>query len=92
MGLYRRLLRYLRPYRGRFLVALICMWLAAIFSGFTIIMALPLMGKVLSPEPVALFEVKEPGVEDKIIPDYIIKLQKSWKGKAQEKLLYCYFC
>lgn len=90
MELYRRLLRYLKPYKGRFLVALVCMWFAAIFSGFTIIMALPLMGKVLSPEPIALFEVKEPGVEEEVIPDYIIKLQKSWKGKVQEKLLYFY--
>ncbi len=90
MGLYRRLLRYLRPYKGRFLVALICMWFAAIFSGFTLVTGLPLMGKVLSPKPVALFEVKEPGIEEEFIPDYIVKLQKSWKGKAREKLLYFY--
>lgn len=92
MGLYRRLLKYLRPYKGRFLVALFCMWLAAIFSGFTLVTGLPLIGKVLSPEPIALFEIKEPGVEEEIIPDYdyIVKLQKSWKGKAREKLLYFY--
>ena len=90
MELYRRLLRYLRPYKGRFLVALICMWFAAIFSGFTLLTGLPLMGKVLSPKPLALFEVKEPGIEEEFIPDYIVKLQKSWKGKAREKLLYFY--
>ncbi|MBU4128929.1 hypothetical protein KJ582_02305, partial [bacterium] len=90
MELYRRLLRYLRPYRGRFLVALICMGFTAIFSGFTLVTGLPLMGKVLSPEPIALFEVKEPGIEEEFIPDYIVKLQKSWKGKARQKLLHFY--
>ena len=90
MELYRRLLKYLRPYKRRFLVALICMWLAAIFSGFTLVTGLPLMGKVLSPEPIALFEVKEPGIEEELVPDYIVKLERSWKGKAQERLLYFY--
>ncbi len=90
MGLYRRLLKYVKPYTGRFLIALFCMQLAAIFSGFTLIMALPLMGKVLSPKPIALFEVKEAGAKEEIAPDYIVRLQKSWKGKAQEKLLHFY--
>ncbi len=90
MGLYRRLLRYLRPYKGRFLVALICMWFAAIFAGFTLVTGLPLMGKVLSPEPIALFDVKELGVKEELVPDYIAKLERSWKGRAQEKLLYFY--
>ena len=89
MGLYSRLLGYLRPYKGRFLVALICMWLAALFSGFTLTMALPLMGKVLSPKPIALFEEKE-RVKEGIAPDYIKRLEESWKGKAQEKLLDFY--
>ncbi|MCG2677773.1 hypothetical protein L6386_04375, partial [bacterium] len=92
MELYRRLLKYLGPYKGRFLVALFCMWLVAIFSGLTISMAIPLMGKVLSPKPVALFEVTEPEVKEGVLPEYeyIVKLQKSWKGKAQEKLIYFY--
>jgi subfamily B ATP-binding cassette protein MsbA len=68
------------------------MWLVAIFSGLTIPMAIALMGKVLSPKPVALFEVTEPEVKEGVLLEYeyIVKLQKSWKGKAQEKLIYFY--
>jgi subfamily B ATP-binding cassette protein MsbA len=66
------------------------MWLVALFSGFTVTMALPLMGKVLSPKPLALFEVEGPSIEDEVIPEYIVDLKEGWKGKLQEQLLYFY--
>ena len=45
---YLRLLRFVRPYLGKFLLATVCMAFSALFDGVTLAMIVPLADKVLT--------------------------------------------
>lgn len=50
MELYLRLLRFLKPYKGRFAAAVICMVLFSFFNLLSLSAVIPLMERVLVPE------------------------------------------
>lgn len=82
MGLYRRLLKYLKPYKGRFLLALLCMLMVAVFSGLSLTMIVPLVGKVLSPSEEI---VSDPG--PKVSPQVSANVERpSSKGSYLSRL------
>jgi subfamily B ATP-binding cassette protein MsbA len=70
------------------------MWLVAIFSAVSLGLTLPLIGKVLSPKPMALFAEKPaPAVAKEVLPSQIEEIEKikeSFKAKAQKNLLALY--
>jgi len=43
VGGYRRLIRYLSPYRGTFAASLLCMVLAALFDAFSLVLLIPFL-------------------------------------------------
>jgi subfamily B ATP-binding cassette protein MsbA len=45
---YLKLLRFIKPYRGRFILAIVCMAFSALFDGISLAMIVPLSDKVLS--------------------------------------------
>ena len=45
---YLKLLRFIKPYKGRFVIAIVCMVFSTIFDGISLAMIVPLSDKVLS--------------------------------------------
>ena len=45
---YLKLLRFIKPYKGHFFVAMVCMGFSAVFDGVSMAMLLPLLDKVLT--------------------------------------------
>ncbi len=54
MHLYLRLLRFIRPYLGIFVVALFCMILFTIFSGFSLMTLLPIVDGVMGGKKITI--------------------------------------
>jgi len=48
MSDYLKLLRFIKPYKGRFVIAIVCMIFSTIFDGISLAMIVPLSDKVLS--------------------------------------------
>ena len=76
MNNYLKLLRFIRPYKARFAVAVVCLAFSAVFDGASLAMMVPLADKVLTNQKIIL-----PGAAPAFIANFVALLNATPSSK-----------
>ncbi len=76
MSIYRRVLMYLRPYRGRLALSILCSILFSIFSGLSIYLIIPLL-ETLFAQPTPVSQSQAIQQNSSILPETLLSAKQS---------------